>query len=43
LQAVTTDSDDDGNEFLVTITLSANSQKDLKAAEPAYLAILGKY
>ena len=43
LQAVTTDSDNDGNEFLVTITLSANSQKDLKAAEPAYLAILGRY
>jgi hypothetical protein len=43
LQAVTTDSDNDGNEFLVTITLSANSRKALKAAEPAYLAILGKY
>ena len=43
LQAVTTDSDNDGNEFLVTITLSANSPKALKAAEPAYLAILGKY
>jgi hypothetical protein len=43
LQAVTTDNDNDGNEFLVTITLSANSRKALKAAEPAYLAILGKY
>src|SRR6202166_3822755 len=43
LQAVTTDGDNDGNEFIVTITLSANSQKALKAAEPAYLAILGKY
>ena len=43
LQAVTTDNDNDGNEFLVTITLSANSPKALKAAEPAYLAILGKY
>jgi hypothetical protein len=43
LQAVTTDSDNDGNEFLVTITLSANSRKALKAAEPAYLAILAKY
>ena len=43
LQAVTTDSDNDGNEFLVTITLSANSRKALKAAEPAYMAILGKY
>jgi hypothetical protein len=43
LQAVTADSDNDGNEFLVTITLSANSRKALEAAEPAYLAILGKY
>jgi hypothetical protein len=43
LQAVTTDGDNDGNEFLVTITLSANSLKALKAAEPAYLAMLGKY
>jgi hypothetical protein len=43
LQAVTTDGDNDGNEFLVTITLSANSRKALKAAEPAYMAILGKY
>ena len=43
LQAVTTDSDNDGNEFLVTITLSANSRKSLKASEPAYMAILSKY
>jgi hypothetical protein len=43
LQAVTTDGDNDGNEFLVTITLSADSRKALKAAEPAYMAILGKY
>jgi hypothetical protein len=43
LQAVTSDSDKDGNEYVVTITLSANSQAALKAAEPAYLAILGKY
>jgi hypothetical protein len=43
LQAVTTDGDNDGNEFLVTITLSANSRKALNAAEPAYMAILGKY
>jgi hypothetical protein len=28
---------------LVTITLSANSRKALKAAEPAYMAILNKY
>jgi hypothetical protein len=43
LQAVTTDSDNDGNEFIVTITLSANSQAAQQAAEPAYLAILSKY
>jgi hypothetical protein len=43
LQSVTTDGDKDGNEFIVTITLSANSRKALEAAEPAYLAILGKY
>jgi hypothetical protein len=43
LQAVTTDSDKDGNEFIVTITLSANSSEALKSAEPAYLAILRKY
>ena len=43
LQSVTTDGDKDGNEFVVTITLSANSRKALEAAEPAYLAILRKY
>jgi hypothetical protein len=43
LQAVTTDGDKDGNEFIVTITLSADSREAFKAAEPAYLAILGKY
>ncbi len=43
LQAVTTDGDKDGNEFIVTITLSANSRDALKSAEPAYLAILRKY
>jgi hypothetical protein len=43
LQAVTTDSDNDNNEFIVTITLSANSREALKDAEPAYLAILSKY
>jgi hypothetical protein len=43
LQAVTADSDKDGNEYVITITLSANSLAALKAAEPAYLAILGKY
>ncbi len=43
LQAVTVDGDNDGNEFIVTITLSANSREALQAAEPAYLAILGQY
>jgi hypothetical protein len=43
LQAVTSDSDKDGNAFIVTITLSANSAAALKEAEPAYMAILGKY
>jgi hypothetical protein len=43
LQAVTSDSDKDGNEYVITITLSANSKAALKAAEPAYLTILEKY
>jgi hypothetical protein len=43
LQAVTTDGDTDGNEFIVTITLSANSAKALQSASPAYQAILSKY
>jgi hypothetical protein len=43
LQAVTTDGDTDGNDFFVTITLSADSREALKAAEPAYLSILSKY
>lgn len=43
LQAVTTDGDQDGNEFFVTITVSANSREALQDAEPAYLAILSKY
>jgi hypothetical protein len=43
LQAVAADGDKDGNQFVVTITLSANSKTALKAAEPAYLAILSKY
>ena len=43
LQAVTTDGDKDGNDFIVTITLSANSREALKKAEPAYRAILEKY
>ncbi len=43
LHAVTMDSDENNNQFVVTITLSANSKDTLKAAEPAYLAVLGKY
>jgi hypothetical protein len=43
LQAATTDGDKDGNEFIVTITVSANSREALKKAEPAYRAILEKY
>jgi hypothetical protein len=43
LQSVTTDADKDGNEFIVTITVSANSRGALKKAEPAYRAILEKY
>ena len=42
LQAVTTDGDKDGNEFIVTITVSANSRAALRKAEPAYRAILEK-
>ena len=43
LLAMTSDGDKDGNEFVVSVMLSANSRDALKAAEPAYLAILGKY
>lgn len=43
LQAVTTDSDKDGNEFIITITLSANSREAVKSAEAAYMSILAKY
>jgi hypothetical protein len=43
LQSVTSDGDKDGNEFVVTITLSADSKAALEAAQPAYLAILNKY
>jgi hypothetical protein len=42
-QSVTIDGDKDGNQFVVTITLSANTRAAFKAAEPAYLAILSKY
>lgn len=43
IQAVTSDGDKDGNAFVVTITLSANSKAALETAQPAYLAILNKY
>jgi hypothetical protein len=43
LQAVTSDGDKDGNQFVVTFMLSANSKAALKDAEPAFLAILSKY
>ena len=43
LQAVTTDMDKDGNEFIITITLSANSREAVKSAEAAYMSILEKY
>jgi hypothetical protein len=43
IQSVTIDHDKDGNQFVVTIVLSANSRAALKSAEPAYMAILAKY
>ena len=43
LQAVTSDGDKDGNQFVVTFMLSANYKAALKNAEPAFLAILSKY
>lgn len=43
LQAVTTDTDKDGNAYIITITLSANTAAAFKAAEAAYQAILDKY
>ena len=43
LQAITKDMDKDGNEYVVTITLSANSLAARKAAEPAYQTILARY
>ena len=43
LQAATTDDDKDGNQFIVTITLSADSKAALEAAQSAYFAILSKY
>ena len=41
--ATTSDVDKDGNAFLVGLVLTATSMKALKAAEPAYLAILTGY
>ena len=41
--ATATDSDKDGNGFLVGIVLSAKSMAALNEAEPAYLAVLKAY
>jgi hypothetical protein len=43
LHAVTVDGDNDGNQFIVTITLSANSKAALAAAQNAYQAVLSQY
>ncbi len=43
LYAATIDGDDDGNQFVVTITLSANSKAALIAAQNAYQAVLRQY
>ena len=42
-QAVTNDGDKDGNDFIVTIVLTANSREAFKAAEPVFLSILNNY
>jgi hypothetical protein len=41
--ATVSDSDKDGNAFVVGLVLTAKSQKALAAAEPAYLAMLKAY
>jgi hypothetical protein len=41
--ATTADVDKDGNVFLVGVVLTATSMRALRAAEPAYLAILKGY
>ena len=41
--ATTTDSDKDGNVFVVSISLTANSAKVLETAEAAYLEVLRRY
>jgi hypothetical protein len=43
LRSVTSDGDNDGNRYVVTITLSANSKKALASAEQADAAVLAKY
>lgn len=43
LQAVTSDDDKDGNRFVITITLSADTEKAFKDAEAAYGAVLSAY
>jgi hypothetical protein len=41
--ATTTDSDQDGNAFIVGLVLTAKSSKAIGAAEPAYAAMLKAY
>ena len=42
-QAVTGDDDKDGNNFIVTIVLTANTREAFKAAEPAFLSLLNGF
>jgi hypothetical protein len=41
--ALGADGDKDGNDFVITLCLSANTREAFKAAEPAYLSILKAY
>lgn len=41
--AVTSDDDKDGNSFIVTIVLSADTREAFKSAEPAFLSLLSGY
>jgi hypothetical protein len=43
LQAATAEDDADGNNFIVTITLSANTRAAFDAAQPAYRSILERF
>jgi hypothetical protein len=42
-QAVTHDGDKDGNDFIVTIVLTANTREAFKSAEPAFLSLLNSF